>query len=294
MKQRIFFIINPISGVRKKKSLPRIIAEKLDHTKYDYEIAYTEYKKHGAELAKEAASKGFDIVCAVGGDGSVHEVGTALIGTDTKLAIIPTGSGNGLARHLGIPKKKSKAINYINIQETVQMDTVLVNDESFLGVAGYGFDAHIAKRFEEHRKRGLMTYARLVIREFFRYNPINITIDMNGEVKQMPLMLCTIANASQFGNGFCVSPASKITDGQLEMVLMKPFKLWKAPRVVMRSLRKKSDRLKNNEIIPFTKATIEITGHLAHYDGESVEVSNLLTVEVNPHSLNILVGKNKA
>ncbi|MES2800120.1 MAG: diacylglycerol kinase family protein [Bacteroidota bacterium] len=293
MKQRIFFIINPISGVGRKKSLPRIIENKLDHTQYEYEIAYTEYKKHAGILAKQASEQGFDIVCAVGGDGSVHEVGTALIGTATKLAIIPTGSGNGLARHLGIPKRKSKAIQFINKQESVQMDTVLVNDESFLGVAGWGFDAHIAKRFEEHRKRGLITYARLVVREFFKYNPLNITIDMNGEVKQMPLMLCTIANSSQFGNGFCVSPKSSITDGILEMVLMKPFKIWNAPRVVMRSFRKKSDRLKNAEIIQFQSATIEIPGHLGHFDGESVCVSSFLKIEVNPHSLNILVGKNK-
>jgi len=103
MKKRIWFIINPISGARRKDDIPQMIREYLNHDLFDFEIKLTEHKGHALDLAKEAVENNIDVVCAVGGDGSVHEVGTGLIGSATKLAIIPIGSGNGLARHMNIP-----------------------------------------------------------------------------------------------------------------------------------------------------------------------------------------------
>ncbi|MFT5861177.1 MAG: diacylglycerol kinase (ATP), partial [Flavobacteriaceae bacterium] len=114
MKQRIRFIINPISGVHTKKDIPGLIEEFLDHSRFDYDLAFTECRGHAIEIAKTSSKNGFHIICAVGGDGSVHEVGTSLIGTKTHLAIIPTGSGNGLARHLNIPLDVKEAILCIN------------------------------------------------------------------------------------------------------------------------------------------------------------------------------------
>ena len=158
MRQKIRFIINPKSGVGKKNLIPGLIENNLDLDKFEYDIAYTEYRKHGASIATASIQEGFDIVCAVGGDGSVHEVGTSLIGSNTKLAILPTGSGNGLARHLKIPMDITEAIKCINDSNAIKMDTVLVNDKSFLGVGGYGFDAVIAKKFDTHTRRGLRGY----------------------------------------------------------------------------------------------------------------------------------------
>ena len=166
------------------------------------------------QLSETIVDAGYDIVCAVGGDGSVHEVGTALIGTKTKLAILPVGSGNGLARHMKIPLNVKEAIECINKNNSIQMDTVLVNDKTFLGVGGYGFDALIAKKFEGSRKRGFTSYIKLVLKEVFKYNPINVSIDANGQVRKLPVFLCTIANTSEFGNGFIVSPKSDATDGK--------------------------------------------------------------------------------
>lgn len=291
MKQKIRFIINPISGVGKKGELPKMIETHLDHTRFDYEIVFTQYRKHAKKIAHEASQSGIDIVCAVGGDGSVHEVGTALIGTQTKLAIIPAGSGNGLARHLGIPLNIPKAIECINDSDFIRMDTVLVNDKPFLGVGGYGLDAVIAKKFDEYHKRGFWSYVKLVMREFWKYNPVNISIDMNGEVKQMPVVLCTIANASEFGNGFVVSPKSDVTDGKIELCILKPFSFWSIPSLVVRFFRKTSHKSRFSEVISFQKAKIQIPHKMAHYDGEPFDVRQELNVQVVPHSLNILVGK---
>lgn len=290
MKKKIRFIVNPISGVSNKSSIPQLIQDHLDLDVYDYDIVETEYRKHAKSIAKEAADSNYDIVCAVGGDGSVHEVGTALIGTKTKLAILPIGSGNGLARHLNIPLNVKEAIECINKNNSIQMDTVLVNDKSFLGVGGYGFDAVIAKKFDTHTKRGLRGYIYLIAREFFKYNPINVSIDLDGKIKTLPVVLCTVANASQFGNGFTISPKSDVTDGQLELCLLKPFSIWSAPSIIYRFFRKKSDKSRFSEIITFKNVKIKLSKKIAHYDGEPFEVNDELNVSVVPKSLNILVG----
>lgn len=290
MKQTILFIINPISGVGKKENLPDLIKSHLDHDKFNYEIAHTEYKKHAREIAYEASMKGIDIVCAVGGDGSVHEVGTVLIGSQTKLAIIPCGSGNGLARHLGISMEIPEAIKCINQDQYIRMDTVLVNDKPFLGMGGYGFDAHIARKFDKIEKRGFWGYVKLVIREFKKFTPIQVSISLNGETKQMPVFLCTIANASEFGNGFVISPNSCITDGKVELCLLKPFSAWFAPGLVFRFFKRTSNKSKFFEIISFQKARIKLSQKIAHYDGEPFDVREELNIEVVPHSLTILKG----
>ncbi|PWL24128.1 MAG: diacylglycerol kinase [Fluviicola sp. XM-24bin1] len=293
MKERIRFIINPISGVGKKNTIPPLIEKYLNQDRFEYDIVYTERKGHASDLAREASEEGIDVVCAVGGDGSVHEVGTALIGTKTKLAIIPTGSGNGLARHLKIPLAIKDAIFCINYSKSIAMDTVKVNDKAFLGVGGYGLDAVVAQKFDEHRKRGFFSYIYLTIREFFRFNPINVTIDVDGKVKKLPIVLLTVANASQFGNGFTVSPKSDVTDGELEMVVLKPFSIWSVPSIVYRFFSKKKQRARHSEIISFKNARIRSSKNVAHYDGEPAQIASELSVSVVPHSLQIVVGKTE-
>lgn len=291
VKQHIRFIINPISGVSDKRNIPDLIDEYLDKSRYSYDIVFTQYRNHGKELATQAAKENIDIVCAVGGDGSVHEVGTALIKTNVKLAIIPIGSGNGLARHLNIPLNVKDAIMCINTGSSIKMDTVKVNDKSFLGVGGYGLDAIVASSFDKGRKRGLIGYILTIILEFFRYNPLNVSIDVDGQVKTLPVVLCTVANSSQFGNGFTVSPESNVTDGEIELCILKPFRFWSVPSIVFNFFRKRSHKSKFSEIIRFKNAKIRLTNKVAHYDGEPFEVKDELVVSVVPKSLNILVGK---
>jgi diacylglycerol kinase family enzyme len=114
---------------------------------------------------------------------------------------------------------------------------------------------------------------------------------MNGEIKKMPVVLCTIANASEFGNGFVVSPKSDVTDGKLEMVILKPFHFWSMPQLAYRFFRRTSHKSKFTEIISFQNAKIKVSGKMAHYDGEPFSVKNELNIQVNPQSLNILIGK---
>ena len=291
VRQRIWFIINPISGVRRKDDIPALIYKYLDKEKFEYAIQYTKYKGHAVALTQLAIQEKVDIVCAVGGDGSVHEVGTTLIGAQPKLAIIPIGSGNGLARHMNIPLTVKKAIDCINDNYSIVMDTVLVNDKPVLGFTGFGLDAIVAKKFDEDRKRGFWTYVKHLFREFFKYNPINISIDTNGQIKKTPAVLCTVANTSEFGNGFKVSPKSDATDGKLELFILKPFSWWRVPELAFQFFNGTSDQSRYTEVISFEKARINLSKNIGQYDGEPVKVGQELNVQVVPHSLHIVIGK---
>jgi diacylglycerol kinase family enzyme len=293
MKKKIRFIINPISGGVKKAKVPQMIEEHLDHSLFDYDIAITQYKKHAKSIAAESALEGIDIVCAVGGDGSVHEVGTALIGTKCHLAIIPTGSGNGLARHLKIPLKTPLAIQNINQLNSLSMDTGLANDKPFLGVGGYGFDAFIAKRFDEYHIRGFWGYTQLIYEEYFSYNPRKMKIEINGEIIKGHCLLCSVANSSEFGNGFCISPKSTVVDGKMELVLLSKFSWFRTIGVLSRFFMKRIEGSKYIQIKPFEKARIILEEPLAHYDGEPFYVRNEINIQVVPSSLLVLSGKYK-
>jgi YegS/Rv2252/BmrU family lipid kinase len=289
MKERIWFIVNPISGGRKKASLPALIAAHLDHNRFDYEIIETEFKGHAITIAEKAVAQGIDIVCAVGGDGSVHEVGTTLIGSHTQLAIIPLGSGNGLARHMKIPLKIKEAIECINSGNRIEMDTLKVNNKPILGFGGYGFDALIAKKFEGSRKRGFTSYIKLVLKEVFKYNPINVSIDANGQVRKLPVFLCTIANTSEFGNGFIVSPKSDATDGKFEVVILKPFSFWNIPAMLFRYFSGRTDYSGLTEVIKTDQATLILPHSYGQIDGEPISSGKKVQVDVVPRSLRIIV-----
>lgn len=291
MKKSIWFIINPNSGNRRKDDIANLIYKHLDHLKFDYEIKYSAHKDDSYSISKTALKKNIDIVCAIGGDGSVHDVGTALIGSKTALAIIPIGSGNGIARHMQIPLKVKQAILCINDSFVIEMDTVLVNENYFLGFGGYGLDALIAKRFNEDKKRGLSNYIKHVLKEYFKYKPLNICIHVNGQIKKENVIICTIANTSEFGNGFIISPKSVATDGIIELILIKPILKWKILFILYKFFNKHLDRSRFSEVISFKQAKLNISDSIAQYDGETIEVKSEINIQVVPKSLNIIIKK---
>jgi diacylglycerol kinase family enzyme len=162
-KKKIVFIVNPISGTSGKKFVLRLIDEYLDRNLYDYEVVKTERMGHATELAREAVAQKADIVCSIGGDGTVNEVASGLIHTRTALAIIPSGSGNGLARHLRIPTDPLSAIKILNRGLVQEMDYGTVNGKPFFCTCGVGFDAFISQKFAESGKRGPVSYLENVL-----------------------------------------------------------------------------------------------------------------------------------
>ncbi|MBW7868266.1 MAG: hypothetical protein H3C31_08085 [Brumimicrobium sp.] len=288
MKKRIQFIINPISGIGKKNILPSLIEKNINHSQFDYEIIYTEHRGHAHELAKQAVKDDIDVVCVAGGDGSVNEVGSALIGSETILAILPAGSGNGVARHLGIPLKIDKAIQQINQFRTITIDTVLLNDKKAIGVSGFGFDALISKEFDEHHTRGIFGYIQVIAREFRHFSGIKVMLDNKKEFTN--LLLCSVANTSQFGNGFHISPESNNQDGTIELVFVKIPNLFGFIRMVISSYRKKLHLLKDVEIVSTVEAVLSVPYRIGHIDGDPVLYEETsIHLKCVPRSLKVII-----
>src|ERR1051325_8729292 len=217
MKKSILFIVNPISGVGRQKVIEKLIDRYLDKKKYEPSIAYTRARAHAIALASEAAQNDFDVVVAVGGDGSVNETGKGLVGTNTGMAILPTGSGNGLARHLGIPMKLEKAMQVINEGRIMSIDTVKMNNERFFGMAGIGFDAHIGWEFARFGKRGFSSYVKFFLREFPGYRAQKYELTLDGKKIEREALLISFANGSQYGNNAAIAPNADIGDGLMDV-----------------------------------------------------------------------------
>ena len=288
-KKRVRFIINPISGIGRKNKIQGQIEKYLDHTKFDYDIVYTEGPKHATELSKEASDEGFDVVVAVGGDGSAHEVGSSLIGTNTSLAVIPAGSGNGLARYLKLPMNHKKAIERINEYNIKRIDTGIINGEPFLSTTGMGFDAFIAWKFALFGSRGLFSYIWLIFQEYFRYKPKEYIIEVNGEVIDTKAFVVICGNSNQWGNNAIIAPKAEIDDGILDLAVCKPFPFYAV--FVMASLLMAGSIEESPYMTIYRAAEMKITQTtvLAHVDGEPVRLGRELNISVNPLSLNVLV-----
>jgi len=290
-RSRIRFIINPISGIGRQKVLPRLVERLLDKARFDVEISYTERPGHAKDLAREAANQGYDIVAVVGGDGSVNEAGAGLLGSETSMAIIPTGSGNGLARCLGIPLTLEQAVGVINNHEQRRIDTGLFHDRPFMGVAGIGFDALIAWEFSRFGKRGFASYFRIVLREYLKYRSEDYKVVMDGKEVQFKAFLLTAANSSQYGNRATIAPEARLDDGLLKVCLLRKFSLWHAPFVAFRLFNRSIHRSRFMTVLEGKEFFVEKEQTLAHIDGEPIHVDGKLRIQVQPASLNVIVPK---
>lgn len=289
MKKKICFIVNPISGVGRQKVIEKLIDRELNRLVYDYEIAYTKAAKHAIELSKQAAAKGFDIVVAVGGDGSVNETAKGLIGTTGAMAIIPTGSGNGLARHLQIPLNLKKAMEVINNGKEKSIDTIRLNDESFVNIAGVGFDAHIGWEFAKFGKRGFSSYLKVIQRELPKYKAQDYELVIDGKTFAKKAFLISVANGSQWGNNAYIAPLADISDGVMDVMIMKDFSFINAISIGFRLFRKTVHQSAFLEVIKCKEAVIRQQKNIAHIDGEPIEAGNEISFKVNPQSLKVLV-----
>ena len=287
-KKKILFIINPISGTGKQKLVEGLIESYLDQNKYNVKIKYTESAGHAILLSAEASKDKYDVVVAVGGDGSVNEVGQSLVNTDTVLAIIPTGSGNGLARHLNIPLNLKEAILLLNEFTFSRIDVGKVNNRVFLGNAGVGFDAHISKLFAEANKRGFLTYAKLSIKEFFQYKSQDYEIHVDGEVFLRKAFIICLGNSNQWGNNAFVSPNSIINDGYLRVIVLKKMSLLSLPFFIIKLFRKKVDSSIYYEEFKGKSIVLKQQNEWAHLDGDIFDVGECLNAEVIPSSLKII------
>jgi diacylglycerol kinase (ATP) len=288
-KRKICFIINPISGIGRQKTIEQLITDVLDTASFDHTIVYTKAPKHATELAQKAASDGFDIIVAVGGDGSVNEVAKGLIGTEAAMAILPAGSGNGLARHLHIPLNLKQAMLLLQQGSRKKMDTIQFNDEHFVNVAGVGFDAHIGWEFSRFGKRGFSSYLKVITRELPALKTQRFELILNGRSMHTDAYLISFANGSQWGNNAYIAPLADITDGVMDVVIIKKFSWLKSIPLGYKLFRKKIHTATAVEIIKTKEVIVKQTNNIAHIDGEPIEAGQTILIKVNPLSLNVIV-----
>jgi len=289
MKNRVLFLINPISGFGKQRTVEKAVETEIDHDKIEYSIAYTDYAGHARELARQAIGK-YDVVVAVGGDGTVNEVGSALVNTTTALAIIPTGSGNGLARYLDIPLRVNRALQLINYMEKKDIDTLKVNDQVSLNVAGIGFDAHISHQFAKQKNRGPAGYVKLISREYTKYKSSVYRISIDGKTYELPAFMITFANSSQWGNNIHIAPQAKIDDGLIDVCIIKEFPIYEGPSLLISILDQSVDQRRYDVVTKARNITIECDNDLiAHIDGEPIELGEKAEIRIHPLSLRVIV-----
>jgi diacylglycerol kinase (ATP) len=281
----IWFVMNPTSGtttLAKKNKIKQFISKLPDSA-----LIFTEYPGHATEIAQKAVREGVSKVVAIGGDGTVNEVGRGLIDSETALGIVPIGSGNGLARHLKIPLKTEKAIQFAVNQKIGKMDVCFLNDIPFLCTAGVGFDAEVANEFSKQPSRGLKTYAKMALKSFRTFKPEGYSFD-NQEDKTA--FAITFANATQYGNNAIISPKSKIDDGLIEMVMLKPFPFGAAPIIGVRLFR---GTLPNSRYIEMESGEAfslkSNKDFLIHFDGEPLQLNtNEIKITIKKQSLNVI------
>jgi YegS/Rv2252/BmrU family lipid kinase len=220
--RKILIIINRKAGTDREKRLEDVIREILPEPAFSVQITHLAYLGHGTHLAQEAVQQGVDTVVAVGGDGSINEIAQGLTGTSTALAVIPLGSGNGLARALKIPLDVRKALQLIANNKRDAIDVGYANEHMFLSNAGVGFDALIADKFRHTQKRGLWGYAKLVIKSFREYKGHSYTIDIDGNKLNRPAFLLSVANGNQMGYEFKLAPDASLFDGMLDVCVVRP------------------------------------------------------------------------
>ena len=290
-KTRTLLILNPISGGKKKSGIPVSMMKYLDKEIFGEPVTViSEYAGHSSVLAKEAVENEVNTIFIAGGDGTINEVGSVLAGTETRLGIIPCGSGNGLARHLKIPLTPERAFKVINKNKVLRIDGGLVNNRYFFCTSGLGFDAWIGYLFATSKKRGFWTYVTTALREFYRYKPESYEITMNGETKKVEAFLITMANAAQYGNEAIIAPAADVTDGKLDLCLLTPFPKFRAAEIGIRLFNKSIDR---SVYLTTTKTSSAIIKRnkpgVIHLDGEPLEMGEELIIKIHPSCLNILI-----
>lgn len=281
---KALFVVNRRSGVQRRGDVVTIIREACA---CEYEIAESPLRKEDLDaIIKRAKRENFDVVYAVGGDGTVHEVARRLIGTNLALGIIPTGSGNGLARHIGVPMNLRKAVTACGKRRIETIDTAAVNGLPFIGTMGIGFDAWIAESFATRGTRGFRTYARVGLSGFLKYEPETYELEIDGERMQVRALLIAIANASQYGNNARIAPVASLQDGLLDVIIVERASILAGVRLFFGGLERSSgiQMLRGRRI----KIRRPASG-AAHLDGEPLTLPESLSIEILPRSLRVLL-----
>lgn len=284
------FIINPKSG---KKNNAGELEQTIKTQFYDADIVFTKEAGHAKKLAADAAKQGYAQVIVAGGDGTVNEAASSLVGTKTALGIIALGSGNGLAREIGCPLDNlQKACNNIYMAKPVLCDAGKANGEYFFNVAGLGLEATIAHAFARVKKRGMLPYFKIGFSKILKYKApqTEVWVDDESLIFLNPMTL-VFANGRQYGSNFKIAPKASLTDGKLDMVYVEQAPLWKLLLGVPNFFKPNFSSVKLAKTRQAKKAIVTCQGKFVyHLDGEPKEATDKLEIEIVPKSIYLLIS----
>lgn len=293
VSKKYLFIINPKAGTHQYPALSQLLEERAIYHKQQAEIVITNYAGHAYDLVCGIDLHEYAVIVAVGGDGTINEIARALVQQPVDLAIIPTGSGNGLARFYKIPLTLKDAVDTVFTGKRIKMDVVKLNQHYSFNVSGVGFDAAVAHEFQYLKKRGLWGYVKCIAKQLGSFEPITVKIKLSNFNKinmlENQFFLLAIANTNQFGNDAIIAPGASTVDGKLNLVGVKAFSWWQLPYYLWMLMRKQIDRAKNVVSEKLEHCEIHASTDKWHIDGEPMIMTSPVEIKTLPLSLNIIV-----
>jgi diacylglycerol kinase (ATP) len=308
-RRKIIYLINPISGTRGKRSLPDLIARRTKETGIDFSILPTDAAGDYSFLLPMIEQDEVTDIVICGGDGTVSAVAGALKGRDTRIGIIPMGSGNGLAFAAGIPGDPGKALDIILAGNASWIDGFLINDRFSCMLCGIGFDGGVAHQFARERHRGLYTYIRVTLSHFLRARSYRFTIALpasaaaaaakTGTPSSFPVeaFFIDIANGNQFGNNVTIAPRADLHDGLLDIVIVKKASrfrlLLSTTRQVLGGYKMTSAPINagKEKVLYFQTPGLSIAnpeGAPLHIDGDPAPSADRFRIEISPKAIRLI------
>jgi YegS/Rv2252/BmrU family lipid kinase len=290
-------IFNPRAGVAADRARRALDAAPAPWA--GIEVQVTRGPGDARAWAAEAAAAGTDVVLAVGGDGTANEVAWGLMGSQTALGLVPVGSGNGLARTLGIPLRPDRALVALAGAATRRMDLGLINGMPFLNVAGAGLDAVVGAEFHERGRgggrRGVLTYVWLTARRALAYRAQSWSVTADGQAFEGPALIVAFVNGRQYGGGAVVAPGSRLDDGRFDVVIFEDMSFLRvlaaAPRLFLGGIERfpRYRRLRTSQAVVTAPAA-----SVFHRDGEPEAPATRIEVTLQPRALSVLVPRATA
>ncbi|MDR0981841.1 MAG: YegS/Rv2252/BmrU family lipid kinase [Culturomica sp.] len=288
--KRFLFIVNPISGLGAGKRFPQIVARNKAFKSIPYKIRFTDYSGHASLITREALiSKRYTHIIAVGGDGTVNEVGTALYATDIAFGIISLGSGNGLARSWGYSIFQHIALNQLLSDVYSHVDVGEINGRYFLNISGVGYDAEVAHEFNNYKIRGLISYILAGLKLWSRYHEKDYTINCDGNTFSKRCFILSFANSRQYGNNVSIAPKALLTDGFMDICILKRPSFRGILSLLLHFIHPERKKLKLFEEIKYKEAVIEGDISKVHIDGEAVILNSPIILKVHKGALKMIV-----
>lgn len=291
---KAMLIINPIAGSRHRVDVAKFVNDRLTPLGWQIEVRLTTAAGDATAFAAEAAEKGYDAVLTAGGDGTVNETASALCDKNVALGILPCGSGNGLARHAGIPMGVAGACEVISRRHVEAIDYATVDGRPFFCTFGVGFDAEVSHRFAMYKRRGLLTYLRSTFETFTRFEPERYTLRSGDTVLTRQALLVAVCNASQYGNNAYIAPQASVLDGLLDVTIVHVGNALSTALVGVDLLTGYIDRNTLIETMRTRTLTIERKSPgPAHIDGEPVRLGRKIEIECHPGGLRVFTPQKE-